>query len=128
MPVDVVIPEVGESITEGILAEWSRADGDVVSRDEPLLVLETDKITMNVNAAEAGRLKILVEAGETVEIGQVVATIDTAVAASVKSAPEPIEAAKEQRRRPTRDASSSRKLPRRSVRMTSRCRQRRPVW
>jgi 2-oxoglutarate dehydrogenase E2 component (dihydrolipoamide succinyltransferase) len=76
MPVDVTIPEVGESITEGILAEWSRADGDVVARDEPLLVLETDKITMNVNATEAGRLKILVEEGETVEVGQVVATID----------------------------------------------------
>jgi pyruvate/2-oxoglutarate dehydrogenase complex dihydrolipoamide acyltransferase (E2) component len=45
MPINVTIPEVGESITEGILAEWSKADGDLVARDEPLLVLETDKIT-----------------------------------------------------------------------------------
>lgn len=77
MPIDVTIPEVGESITEGILAEWSKSDGDLVARDEPILVLETDKITMNVNAEEAGRLKILVAEGETVEIGQTVATIDT---------------------------------------------------
>jgi len=77
MPINVTIPEVGESITEGILAEWSKADGDYVARDEPLLVLETDKITMNVNAEEAGRLKITVSEGETVEVGQVVAIIDT---------------------------------------------------
>jgi len=68
MPINVTIPEVGESIKEGVLAEWSRADGDLVARDEPLLVLETDKITMNVNAAQAGRLKILVPAGTTVQI------------------------------------------------------------
>src|SRR5512136_2323396 len=79
MPINVTIPEVGESIKEGVLAEWSRADGDLVARDEPLLVLETDKITMNVNAAQAGRLKILVPAGTTVQIGQTVATIDTDV-------------------------------------------------
>ncbi len=88
MSVEVVIPEVGESITEGILAEWSRGDGEVVSRDEPLLVLETDKITMTVNAAEPGRLAILVAAGETVQVGQVVATIDTAVTAPATAASE----------------------------------------
>ncbi len=82
MPIEVKIPEVGESITEGFLAEWSKSDGDVVARDEPLLVLETDKITMTVNAEEAGQLKILVKEGETVEVGQVVATIDDTVAPS----------------------------------------------
>ncbi len=87
MPINVTIPEVGESIKEGVLAEWSRADGDLVARDEPLLVLETDKITMNVSAAQAGRLKILVPAGTTVQIGQTVATIDTDV--KVEAAPAP---------------------------------------
>ncbi len=101
MPVEVVIPEVGESITEGFLAEWSRADGDMVVRDEPLLVLETDKITMNVNAAEAGQLKILVAEGETVEVGQVVATIDTKVTA-------PVPAPAEEEKTPTEDVSPSR--------------------
>ena len=81
MAFEVKIPEVGESITEGFLAEWSQPDGAVVAVEDPLLVLETDKITMNVNAEQAGRLHILVAEGETVEVGQVVATIDTGVTA-----------------------------------------------
>ena len=72
MAVEVKIPEVGESITEGFLAEWSQSDGAVVAVEDPLLVLETDKITMTVNAEHAGRLKIMVAEGETVEVGQVV--------------------------------------------------------
>jgi 2-oxoglutarate dehydrogenase E2 component (dihydrolipoamide succinyltransferase) len=102
MPVEVIIPEVGESITEGFLAEWSRADGELVSREDPLLVLETDKITMTVNAEESGQLKILVAEGATVQVGQVVATIDTSVEATERvdtaapvpepPAPEPAEA------------------------------------
>ena len=80
MPIEVKIPEVGESITEGFLAEWSKSDGDMVAQDEPLLVLETDKITMTVSADEAGQLKILVKEGETVQVGQVVATIDPTAA------------------------------------------------
>ena len=76
MAVDVRIPEIGESITEGFLAEWSHKDGAAVTAEEPLLVLETDKITMNVTAEVGGRLEILVAEGETVEVGQVVARID----------------------------------------------------
>mgnify|MGYP002063460128 CR=1 FL=1 len=66
MAVEVRIPEVGESITEGFLAEWLQPDGAVVAAEDPLLVLETDKITMNVNAEQAGKLKIMVAEGETV--------------------------------------------------------------
>jgi len=76
MLLEVKVPEVGESITEGLLAEWSRADGDWVEAEEPLLVLETDKITMTVEAEVAGQLKILVPEGATVQVGQVVGTID----------------------------------------------------
>ncbi len=83
MAFEVKIPEVGESITEGFLAEWSQPEGAVVAVEDPLLVLETDKITMNVNAEQAGRLHILVAEGETVQVGQVVATIDTGVTAPV---------------------------------------------
>jgi len=85
MAVEVTIPEVGESITEGFLAEWSKSDGDIVAAEEPLLVLETDKITMTVNAEVGGRLQISVAEGETVQVGQVVATIDTEVAHEEKS-------------------------------------------
>ena len=69
MPLEVKIPEVGESITEGILAEWCKADGDWVEAEEPLLELETDKITMTVDAEAAGRLEILVPEGATVQVG-----------------------------------------------------------
>ena len=88
MAVEVKIPEVGESITEGFLAEWSQQNGAVVSVEDPLLVLETDKITMTVNAEHSGKLTIIVAEGETVEVGQVVATIDTDVFASAAPSPE----------------------------------------
>lgn len=78
---DVMVPEVGESITEGLLAEWSVNDGEFATKDEALFVLETDKITMNVDAQESGKLKILVQPGETVQIGQKVAEIDTSATA-----------------------------------------------
>jgi 2-oxoglutarate dehydrogenase E2 component (dihydrolipoamide succinyltransferase) len=93
MAFEVKIPEVGESITEGFLAEWSQAEGAVVSVEDPLLVLETDKITMTVNAEQAGRLHILVAEGETVEVGQVVATIDTGVTGAADADEKPAPAA-----------------------------------
>lgn len=87
MSVEVKIPQVGESITEGLLAEWSRSSGDVVAVDDPLLVLETDKVTMTVNAEHSGRLEVLVPAGEQVSIGQVVGRIDTSVEPTEDAAP-----------------------------------------
>ncbi|MCU0304908.1 MAG: 2-oxoglutarate dehydrogenase complex dihydrolipoyllysine-residue succinyltransferase [Thermoanaerobaculales bacterium] len=94
MPVDVKIPEVGESITEGFLVEWTSPDGATVAADDALLVLETDKITMNVVAETGGRLEILVPAGETVRVGQVVGRIDTDAAGDAPSkAPAPVPAA-----------------------------------
>ena len=87
MAVEVKIPEVGESITEGVLVEWTQPEGAVVGVEDPLLVLETDKITMNVNAEHAGQLHILVAEGETVEVGQTVATIDPAVTAAATPFP-----------------------------------------
>ena len=91
MAVEVTVPEIGESITEGILVEWSQADGTVVSAEDPLFVLETDKITMTVNAEQAGRLKILVAEDSTVEVGQVVATIDRDAAGESSAEPQAVE-------------------------------------
>jgi 2-oxoglutarate dehydrogenase E2 component (dihydrolipoamide succinyltransferase) len=87
MQIDVKVPTVGESITEGLLAEWLLKDGDVVRTDEPLYVLETDKVTMTVNAEHTGQLKIAVAAGEPVKIGQTVGTLDTSVKAPAAAAP-----------------------------------------
>ncbi len=81
MQVEVKVPTVGESITEGLLAEWLQADGAVVRTDDPLFVLETDKVTMTINAEHSGRLAIAVPAGSPVKIGQTVGSLDTAVQA-----------------------------------------------
>jgi 2-oxoglutarate dehydrogenase complex dihydrolipoamide succinyltransferase (E2) component len=74
---DVKIPALGESITTGVLAKWRVKDGDLVNKDQPLYELETDKITSEGTAEAAGRVALKVAAGDTVQIGQVVAVIDT---------------------------------------------------
>ncbi len=80
MSVEIRIPEVGESITEGILAGWEKPDGAFVKIDDPLFVLETDKVTMTINSEQSGQLEILVGEGETVQVGQVVAKLDPSAA------------------------------------------------
>ena len=82
MTIEIKVPSVGESVTEALLAEWFKQDGDTVEKNEPLFVLETDKVTLEVEAEAAGRLKILVAEGETVAIGAVVGEIDTEAAAA----------------------------------------------
>ena len=80
--IEIKVPAVGESITEGMLVSWFKENGEVVRVDDPLFELETDKITMTVAAEHAGRLAIQVAAGTKVKIGQVVGAIDTSAAAT----------------------------------------------
>src|SRR5512147_2177044 len=82
MPTDVKIPPMGESITSGILANWRVKDGDTVKRNQPLFELETDKITSEGMAEADGVIRLKVEAGTEVKIGQVVAVIEAAGAAT----------------------------------------------
>ncbi len=90
MQVELKIPEVGESIREAVLAQWYKNDGDYVEKDEPVYVIETDKVTLEVPCDAAGILHILVSEGETVPIGKTVGTIDTeAQPQAAKSPPEP---------------------------------------
>jgi len=76
MTTDIKIPALGESISEGVVSAWLKEDGEFVERDEPILELETDKITMEVPAPVAGAVSRSVEEGETVAVGQVVGAID----------------------------------------------------
>ena len=78
MSIEIKIPSVGESVQEAVLAEWFKQDGDMVRKDEPLFVIETDKVTLEVVAEADGVLKISVQAGETVAIGAVVGSIEPA--------------------------------------------------
>ena len=86
---DIKVPAVGESVYEGVIARWLKKNGQRVSRDEPLCEVETDKITVEVNADAAGVLTILANEGETVKIGAVIGRIDEKTAETGAPAGEP---------------------------------------
>lgn len=87
MKVDVKVPAVGESITEAIIGSWTKKSGDFVKMNEVLMLLETDKASVEVVAEKDGVLTIGAQAGETVKIGATVATIDTDGKASASATP-----------------------------------------
>ena len=91
MSVDIKVPSLGESVTEATIARWYKSIGDTVSIDEPLLELETDKVTLEVPAPASGQLSdIKVKDGDTVEVGAILGAIaEGAVAAEKKSEPQP---------------------------------------
>jgi len=72
---EIRVPDVGESIVEALVAKWHRKDGEPVRREEPVCELETDKVTLEINAEADGILSILVPEGETVKIGTVIGAI-----------------------------------------------------
>lgn len=83
MIIDVKIPSPGESITSVVVAGWLVKDGDTVSRDQEILEIDSDKATLTISAPESGKIKIMAAEGDTVEVGAVVAHIDTSVAPAV---------------------------------------------
>ena len=92
MSVDIVIPEIGESVTEGTITTWYVAVGDAVAVDQPLFELETDKITTDVPAPAAGVITELLAAdGDDVAVGAVVARLEPGAGPAV-TAPTPSEA------------------------------------
>jgi 2-oxoglutarate dehydrogenase E2 component (dihydrolipoamide succinyltransferase) len=75
MAVEVRIPSLGESVSQGVISRWLKKNGDTVAADEALFELETDKATMEIPAETAGRLEILKPEGAEVSVGTVVARI-----------------------------------------------------
>ena len=76
---DVIMPQLGETVTEGTVANWYKKVGDTVKADEPLFDVETDKVTTEIPSIATGVVKaILVEAGATVPVGTVLAVIEPA--------------------------------------------------
>jgi len=94
---ELKVPSPGESITEVEIANWLRKDGDIVSKDEELCEIDSDKATLTINADQGGKLSIKATAGEKVNVGDIVATIDTSFAAveSAKIVAPVVEAKKE---------------------------------
>ena len=76
MPFDILLPKIGFSMNEGVLAEWLAADGGQVTEGEPLYALESDKSTQEVESPATGTLKIIAQVGETYEVGTLLGTIE----------------------------------------------------
>src|SRR2546421_5677302 len=98
--IDIKVPSVGESVTEGRLARWLKPDGASVQRDEMVCELETDKATAEVPAPESGVLRHRAKEGDTVTIGAVIGSLEPS------AAPKPQRPAP-----PTGDGSSARRAP-----------------
>lgn len=77
MRLDIIVPSVGESIKEAILVEWYKDNGDMVKKDDLLFLIETDKVTIEVQAEADGVLTRGADEGDTVEIGSAVGSIET---------------------------------------------------
>ncbi len=85
---DIVVPNMGESVSEATISKWFKKVGDAIKQDEPLCELETDKVTVEVPAPAAGALKeIKAKEGSTVTIGQVIGAIEEGAAGSASAAP-----------------------------------------
>jgi 2-oxoglutarate dehydrogenase E2 component (dihydrolipoamide succinyltransferase) len=88
---DVIVPVLGESLTEGTVANWLKSLGDAVGLDEPLLELETDKVTIEVNAPISGHLiEILASVGDEVEVGAVLGRLGSVAGAEIPSTIRPV--------------------------------------
>jgi 2-oxoglutarate dehydrogenase E2 component (dihydrolipoamide succinyltransferase) len=85
MSLEIKVPPVGESISEVVLSQWKKKDGDYVEMDEVIAELESDKATFELTAEKAGTLKIIAQEGETLPIGAPVCTIEEGGAVAHKA-------------------------------------------
>ncbi|RME34216.1 MAG: dihydrolipoyllysine-residue succinyltransferase, partial [Deltaproteobacteria bacterium] len=82
---EIIVPEVGESIFEAVVAKWHVTDGSQVAKDDLLCELETDKISLEIHAEAPGTIRLLAQEGETVKIGAVIARLEGAGSSSQPS-------------------------------------------
>jgi len=85
--IDLQVPGLGESVTEARIANWVKTDGQPVSPDDVVAELETDKATVELPAGSAGVLRIVCSQGKTVNVGDVIARIETAAAPAAAEKP-----------------------------------------
>src|SRR5580698_4112860 len=112
MAVDIVMPQMGESIFEGTITKWLKKPGDKVERDEPLFEISTDKVDAEIPSPSAGVLKeIKVGEGKTVPIQTVVGVIDAAGGAAQAAAPAPAKAAEPAKPAPAQQAAKPAAAP-----------------
>lgn len=94
MKIEMVMPQMGESIAEGTILKWTKQVGDSVKKDENILEISTDKVDSEIPAPVAGVLvELKAKEGETVPVGQVIAILETEVGGATTAAPKPAPAA-----------------------------------
>ncbi|MGA0235455.1 MAG: 2-oxoglutarate dehydrogenase complex dihydrolipoyllysine-residue succinyltransferase [Alphaproteobacteria bacterium] len=94
MAVEIVVPVLGESVTEATVAQWLKKPGEAVAQDEPLVELETDKVTLEVGAPANGVIAaVSAEEGATVEVGAILGMMEEGDAPAAAPAPAAVEAA-----------------------------------
>lgn len=87
MSLEIKVPSVGESIAEVTISQWTKSEGDYVEMDEIICELESDKATFELNAEASGTLHIRAEEGDTLEVGSIIAEIDTSAAKASNGKP-----------------------------------------
>jgi 2-oxoglutarate dehydrogenase E2 component (dihydrolipoamide succinyltransferase) len=103
MAVELKIPQVGESITEVQVGEWLKSEGDAVEADEPVVVIETDKVTVELPAPSAGKLsRVLKRQGEAAEVGEVIGYLEAGAGEEREEPAEGERPAKKAKREPAR--------------------------
>jgi 2-oxoglutarate dehydrogenase E2 component (dihydrolipoamide succinyltransferase) len=101
MTVEIKVPAMGESVTEATISKWFKKEGDAVKRDEPLLELETDKVTVEVPSPADGAIEsIAAQAGATVTVGALLGAIAEGQAGKAAPAPKPAAPAKTEAPKP----------------------------
>ena len=88
MAKDLIVPTLGESVTEATVSKWLKQVGESVKADEPVVELETDKVSVSVPSPESGILsEIKIQAGNTVNVGTVLGTVGAGTASVIKKEP-----------------------------------------
>jgi len=112
MPIELVVPAVGESITEVEIGEWLKAEGDSVNRDENLVALESEKATVELPSPAAGTLgKILKRKGEKAAVGETIAYIEAVTKSAPKEDAPKIESPKKEARAEIKSTAKTRVMP-----------------
>ncbi|MGD9791034.1 MAG: 2-oxoglutarate dehydrogenase complex dihydrolipoyllysine-residue succinyltransferase [Phycisphaerales bacterium] len=83
---DIVIPTIADSVTTGVIARWTKKDGEYADRDETVIELETDKVMMEIPAPAAGAITQVAKVGQTVKVGEVVGKVDESAVKPEKAA------------------------------------------
>ncbi len=119
---EIRVPTLGESVTEATIGRWFKKAGDAVAVDEPLVELETDKVTIEVPAPSAGTLgDIIAKDGETVAVGALLGQINDGAVAAAKPAAAPAKAAAPAAPPPAAAAPAAAPSPRQTRRWRRRC-------